>query len=167
MKSKLKDIIDRVPNWDTITPGELFAALNAKTVLYVDTKQYRLVDVARVIHADNMENFLAAVEAAKLQWMIMETAVGFTPGAEDINTKLKAIDNPYARQLAEHTRRFKSLLETYNLETTPQEVEQVQEELKLDQVRQQEIDSDLDKHYAYVEAIMKWDGKPETKPIRN
>ena len=45
MKSKLKDIIDRVPNWDTITPGELFAALNAKTVLYVDTTNKTLTDL--------------------------------------------------------------------------------------------------------------------------
>lgn len=162
---KLTDIITQVTKWDTLTPEELLTALNRKDRLYVNLKKFNLIDVARVIGAANMNNFIEAVQAAGHNWMIQQATSDFTPGDEFQNAELLKIDNVYARQLATHTRRAASLIELYQLPAPSlQEVELAQYALKLVQEIQQMDDEATDRLYRYRENLNRWDGNPLTRP---
>ena len=165
MKITLEKVISQIPDWQTLTTEQLLAKLNEKTQLYVDLRQYRLVDVAKVISDTNMNSFLEAVRATDHSWMIDEAAVGFQPGDEPINARLKAIDNVYAKVLAEHTRRYISLLELRQI-TSPslQEISKTQFDMKLELEKQRMDDEATDRLYRHRENISRWDGNPLTKP---
>lgn len=162
---KLTEVITKVTNWDTLSPGELLAALNIKDRLYVNLKKFNLIEVARVIGAANMNNFIEAVQAAGHNWMIQQATSDFTPGDEFQNAELLKIDNVYARQLATHTRRVVSLIELNQLPNpTLQEVAQAQFDVKLKLEQQQMDDEATDRLYRHRENIYKWDGNPLTRP---
>lgn len=162
---KLTEVITKVTNWDTLSPGELLAALNTKDRLYVNLKKFNLIEVARVIGAANMNNFIEAVQAAGHNWMIQQATSDFTPGDEFQNAELMKIDNVYARQLATHTRRVVSLIELNQLPNpTLQEIAQAQFDVKLELEKQQMDDEATDRLYRHRENISKWDGNPLTRP---
>ena len=162
---KLTDTITQVTKWDTLTPEELLTALNKKDRLYVNLKKFNLIDVARVIGAANMNNFIEAVQAAGHNWMIQQATSDFTPGDEFQNAELLKINNVYARQLATHTRRMVNLIELYQLPApTIQEVSQAQFDVKLQHEKQQKADDADDKVMVYKENLSKWDGNPLTEP---
>lgn len=162
---KLTEVITKVTNWDTLSPGELLAALNIKDRLYVNLKKFNLIEVARVIGAANMNNFIEAVQAAGHNWMIQQATSDFTPGDEFQNAELMKIDNVYARQLATHTRRVVSLIELNQLPNpTLQEIAQAQFDVKLELEKQQMDDEATDRLYRHRENISKWDGNPLTRP---
>jgi len=161
---KLQLIIALVPNWNTLSPGELQASLNAKNQLYVDLKKYNLIEVARVIGTANMNNFIEAVQAAGHNWMIQQATSDFTPGEEFQNAELVKITNVFAQQLAKHTRRVVSLLELHQLNPTLQEISQAQFDLNLKLEIQREDDEATDRLYRHRENLSRWDGNPLTKP---
>lgn len=161
---KLQLIIALVPNWNTLSPGELQAALNAKNQLYVDLKKYNLIEVARVIGTANMNNFIESVQAAGHNWMIQQATSDFTPGEEFQNAELVKIPNVFAQQLAKHTRRVVSLLELHQLNPTLQEISQAQFDLNLKLEIQREDDEATDRLYRHRENLSRWDGNPLTKP---
>ena len=161
---KLQLVIALVPNWNTLSPGELQAALNARNQLYVDLKKYNLIEVARVIGTANMNNFIEAVQAAGHNWMIQQATSDFTPGEEFQNAELVKIPNVFAQQLAKHTRRVVSLLELHQLNPTLQEISQAQFDLNLKLEIQREDDEATDRLYRHRENLSRWDGNPLTKP---
>ena len=161
---KLQLIIALVPNWNTLSPGELQASLNAKNQLYVDLKKYNLIEVARVIGTANMNNFIESVQAAGHNWMIQQATSDFTPGEEFQNAELVKIPNVFAQQLAKHTRRVVSLLELHQLNPTLQEISQAQFDLNLTLEKQEMDDEATDRLHRHRENISKWDGNPLTKP---
>ncbi len=161
---KLQPVIALVPNWNTLSPGELQAALNAKNQLYVDLKKYNLIEVARVIGTANMNNFIESVQAAGHNWMIQQATSDFTPGEEFQNAELVKIPNVFAQQLAKHTRRVVSLLELHQLNPTLQEISQAQFDLNLTLEKQEMDDEATDRLHRHRENISKWDGNPLTKP---
>ena len=161
---KLQLVIALVPNWNTLSPGELQAALNARNQLYVDLKKYNLIEVARVIGTANMNNFIEAVQTAGHNWMIQQATSDFTPGDEFQNAELVKIPNVFAQQLAKHTRRVVSLLELHQLNPTLQEISQAQFDLNLKLEIQREDDEATDRLYRHRENLSRWDGNPLTKP---
>ena len=156
--SNLNQLISQIPNWQQLTPGEILARLDEKTIHYVDLKQYRLVDVAKLIGDANMATFLSVVKSAGYDWMITEAASGFTPGDDPINTRLKLLNHPLSLQIANHTNRMISLLEQNNITTTVEEVFQVQASMKLALYVESKIDQKQDQLNSYKEAMQLWDG---------
>lgn len=156
--SNLQALISQIPGWQEQSPVTLFATLNQKTIQYVDTKEYRLVDLAKLIGDANMNAFLDAVRSAGYDWMITEAASGFVPGDDPINTRLRLLNHPLSLQIADHTRRLISPLEQANITTTPEEVAQVQASMKLDLYKQAKIDVKQDQLNCYKVAMDLWDG---------
>lgn len=126
----LKKAIQNISNWQQLTPGQILTRLEEKTIHYVDPRQYRLVDVAKLIGDENMATFLSVVKSAGYDWMITEAASGFTPGDDPINSRLRLLSHPLSLQIANHTNRMISLLEQSNITTTVGEVAQVQASMK-------------------------------------
>ena len=156
--SNLQTLISQIPNWQEQSPVTLFNILNEKTIQYADPKQYRLVDIAKLIGDENMTTFLSVVKAAGYDWMITEAASGFEPGADPINTRLRLLNHPLSLQIADHTRRLISQLEQANITTTPEEVAQVQASMKLDLYKQSKIDVKQDQLNFYKLSMDLWDG---------
>ncbi len=61
----IQTLIEEVPNWRQLTPQEILARLEQKTVHYVDPKTYRLVDIAKLIGDENMPAFLKVSKGLK------------------------------------------------------------------------------------------------------
>ena len=163
--TQLNQLISQIPNWQQLTPGQILAKLEEKTIHYVDTKEYRLVDIAKLIGDANMATFLAVVKMAGYDWMISEAANGFVPGDDPINTRLRLLNHPLSIQIADHTNRLISSLEQANITTTPEEVAQVQASMKLDLYKQSKIDVKQDQLNCYKVAMDLWDGNPQTEPV--
>jgi len=156
--SNLQTVIKQVSNWETLTASQLFDSLQQKTIHYLDKKEYRLDDIAKLIGDENMNAFLDAVRAAGYDWMITQAANGFYPYEDPINTRLRLLNNPHATLLANHTNRMVSLFEQYNLTATLEEISKVQAELKLKIYVQQKIDMRTDQLQNYTERMYVWDG---------
>lgn len=169
MQDLLQLAISQVDTWESLTVNELYVKLHEKSQLYVDTRKYNLVEVAKVIGSQNMSVFLESVRAADRAWMIDQAAVEFYPGEEPINQELRAVDSVYAKMLADHTYRYISLLEKVGFTTSPslQEVERVHSTMKLTLLRLIEIDLITDKFHADLEAVSRWDGNPSTRPSKS
>ena len=162
--SNLQTLISQIPNWKEQSPVTLFDILDQKTVQYVDLKEYRLVDIAKLIGDENMATFLNVVKAAGYDWMITEAASGFKPGDDPINTRLRLLNHPLSLQIASHTNRMISVLEQNSITTTPEGVAEVQAAMLLELYKQTKIDYAQDQLQAYREAMTVWDGTPETEP---
>ena len=160
----IQTLIEEVPNWRQLTPQEILARLEQKTVHYVDPKTYRLVDIAKLIGDENMPAFLKVVKDSGYDWMITEAASGVRLGDDPINTRLRLLNHPVALTLANHTNRMVSLLEQNNSTTTVEEVAAVQASLLLEIYKHTKIDGYQDQLQAYREALTVWDGTPETEP---
>lgn len=160
----LQKVIQNIPNWQQLTPVQLLTRLEEKTIHYVDLRQYRLVDVAKLIGDENMATFLTVVKSAGYDWMITEAASGFAPGDDPINTRLRLLNHPLSLQIANHTNRMISSLEQNNIVTTPEEVARVQASMKLALYVEAQIDKKQDQLNTYKEAMNLWDGNPETEP---
>lgn len=160
--TQLNQLISQIPSWQQLTPVQLLTKLEEKTVHYVDLKQYRLVDVAKLIGDDNMATFLSVVKSAGYDWMITEAASGFVPGDDPINTRLRLLNHPLSLQIANHTNRMISLLEEKKISTTIEEIGQVQASMKLAIYVELQIDKKQDQLNNYKEAMQLWDGtEPE------
>lgn len=160
--TQLNQLISQIPSWQELTPVQLLTKLEEKTVHYVDLKQYRLVDVAKLIGDDNMATFLSVVKSAGYDWMITEAASGFVPGDDPINTRLRLLNHPLSLQIANHTNRMISLLEEKKISTTIEEIGQVQASMKLAIYVELQIDKKQDQLNNYKEAMQLWDGtEPE------
>lgn len=160
----IQELIQAIPNWQTITPVQLLTLLEEKNVQYVDLKMYRLTEIAKFIGGDNMPAFLTLVKQAGYEWMITEAASGVQLGDPSINTRLRALNHPVAIALANHTKRMISVLEQNNIATTLEGVAQAQAELLLELYKTVKIDEKQDQLQAYREAMAVWDGNPATKP---
>lgn len=161
---ELKQLIQAIPDWKTITPVQLLTLLEEKNVQYVDLKMYRLTEIAKFIGGDNMPAFLTLVKQAGYEWMITEAASGVQLGDPSINTRLRTLNHPVAIALANHTNRMISVLEQNNITTTPEEVGEVQAAMLLGLYKQTKTDYAQDYTQAYLEAMTIWDGTPETEP---
>lgn len=162
--TQLNQLISQIPNWQQLTPGQILAKLEEKTIHYVDKKYYRLDDIAKLIGDANMNTFLDVVRAAGYDWMITQAASGFYPYEDPINTRLKLLNHPLSLQIANHTNRMISLLEQHNIVTTPEEVARVQASMKLALYVESQIDKKQDQLNCYKEAMQLWDGNPATEP---
>ena len=161
---ELKQLIQAIPDWQTLTPVQLHTVLEEKNVQYLDLKMYRLTEIAKFIGGDSMPAFLTLVKQAGYEWMITEAASGVQLGDPSINTRLRALNHPVAIALANHTNRMISILEQNNITTTPEEVGEVQAAMLLELYKQTKIDEKQDRLQAYREAMNVWDGNPETEP---
>jgi len=160
----LQKVIQSIPNWQQLTPVQLLTRLEEKTIHYVDLRQYRLVDVAKLIGDENMATFLTVVKSAGYDWMITEAASGFVPGDDPINSRLRLLNHPLSLQIANHTNRMISLLEENKISTAIEEVGQVQASMKLALYVGFKIDKKQDQLNRYKEAMQLWDGNPDTEP---
>lgn len=164
MNTVLETAIREIPSWETLTKDELFVELYKPTKHHQDLRVYDLIDIAKVIGDTNMNNFLEAVKATQYKWMVEHGLPKFVPGDEPINTRLKQIDNVYAKQLAEHTNRMVSLVEYYNLLPSLQEISEVRFKMLTDIEKQRLTDIAVDAHQLHLERIGSWNGNPDTKP---
>lgn len=162
--TQLNQLINQIPNWQQLTPGQILTKLEEKTIHYVDKKYYRLDDIAKLIGDANMNTFLDVVRAAGYDWMITQAASGFYPYEDPINSRLRLLNHPLSLQIANHTNRMISLLEQKNIVTTPEEVARVQASMKLALYVESKIDQKQDQLNRYKEAMQLWDGNPATEP---
>lgn len=160
----LDSLIQKISGWQQLSPQELFAQLDSKTICYLDKRQYRLDDIAKLIGDANMNTFLDVVRAAGYDWMITQAASGFYPYEDPINSRLRLLNHPLSLQIANHTNRMISLLEENNITTTVEEVAQAQAAMKLALYVESKIDKKQDQLNCYKEAMQLWDGNPATEP---
>ena len=149
----LKKVIQNIFNWQQLTPGQILTRLEEKTIHYVDPRQYRLVDVAKLIGDENMATFLSVVKSAGYDWMITEAASGFTPGDDPINSRLRLLGHPLSLQIANHTNRMISVLEQNGLNPTEDEIEDARQSLKHEQRQQALLSQGADVWNAFVGAV--------------
>lgn len=156
--TQLNQLISQIPNWQQLTQGQILAKLEEKKIRYVDTKTYRLVDIAKLIGDENMATFLNVVKSAGYDWMITEAASGFTPGDDPINTRLKLLNHPLSLEIANHTNRMISVLEEAGLQPTLQEIANTQASMLLEDRKQSLISQNATRWNAFCEAVNNWDG---------
>lgn len=156
--NQLNELTNQIPNWQQLTPRQILAKLEERTIQYVDTKTYRLVDIAKLIGDENMATFLSVVKSAGYDWMITEAASGFVPGDDPINTRLRLLGHPLSIQIADHTNRMVSILEQNGLNPTEAEIEDAKQSLLLEDRKRQLIATEADRWNRFVEAVGNWDG---------
>lgn len=160
----LDKLIRGINNWQQLTPEQILARLEEKTIHYVDLKQYRLVDIAKLIGDANMATFLSVVRSAGYDWMITEAANGFFPGDDPINTRLRLLGHPLSLQIANHTNRMISFLEQSGLDPTEKDIEEAKSSLLHEERQTKLIQSGSVRWNIYVNAIAalkKGDPDPE------
>lgn len=156
--TQLNQLISQIPSWQQLTPGQILDKLEEKTLRYVDTKTYRLVDIAKLIGDANMAAFLSVVKSAGYDWMITEAASGFIPGDDPINTRLRLLGHPLSLQIANHTNRMISVLEQSGLVPTESEIGEAKAFLLLEEQKQQLMTGSAIRWNQFCNAVDSWDG---------
>lgn len=156
--TQLNHLISQIPNWQQLTTVQILAKLEEKTIRYVDTKTYRLVDIAKLIGDANMATFLSVVKSAGYDWMITEAASGFVPGDDPINTRLRLLGHTLSIQIADHTNRMISTLEQNGLDPTESEIEEAKQSLLLEDRKRQLMTANAERWNQFCNAVDAWDG---------
>jgi len=149
----MKKIIEQVAGWRDFSAKEILAILQEKTIQYVDKKQYRLDDIAKLIGDSNMNIFLDVVRAAGYDWMITQAASGFFPYEDPINSRLRALGHPLSLQIADHTNRMISVLEQNGLDPTETEIEDAKALLLHEERQARLLQSGSFRWNVYVDAV--------------
>lgn len=154
----IKTLIQQISNWKELSSSELLSRLQEKTIQYLDKKQYRLDDIAKLIGEANMNTFLDVVRAAGYDWMITQAASGFYPYEDPINSRLRALGHPLSIQIADHTNRMISILEQNGLDSTEAEIEEAKQSLLLEDRKQQLMTTNAERWNQFCNAVDTWDG---------
>lgn len=166
----LRKAIETVLNWQSLSAAELFSALTAPSVEYVDQRNYTWGGIADVLGNDTTELLNLALDQQGSSWAAR--ALSGTPGLQlcrpEIQEKLYALDQygivPGAAQLAKHVRRNISILESLDIAPSLSDVSQQLKEMQLEASKRKIEEGWLDRLQAARERLEVWDGTPETEP---
>lgn len=166
----LRKAIETVPNWQSLTAAELFSALTAPSVEYVDPRNYTWGGIADVLGNDTTELLNKALDEQGSSWAAR--ALSGTPGLQlcrpEIQEKLYALDHygivPGAAKLAQHVCRNISILESLAIAPSLADVTQQLADMKLEAIKQKIEDGWQDRLQAAREQLALWDGDLATEP---
>ena len=166
----LRKAIETVPNWQSLTAAELFSALTAPSVEYVDLRNYTWGGIADVLGNDTTELLNKALDEQGSSWAAR--ALSGTPGLQlcraEIQEKLYILDQygivPGAAKLAQHVRRNISIFESLAIAPSLAAVTQQLADMQLEAKKQKIEDGWQDRLQAAREQLSLWDGDPETEP---
>lgn len=154
----LKQLIQSVPNWQSLTPGELLSKLKEPTIQFVNPESYTLLGIAKIIGKEKMqplEQFLVSIGA---DWVMRQAVSGLPIGDPELNAEIASIPHPDCQAIAHAGRRMISVLDQAGLSATLQDVTDAQAKLLFDNRKQQLIEQNAVRWNAFCAAVDSWDG---------
>lgn len=155
---ELKVLIESLPDWQTKSPQEIWAALSTPSIKQVDPNKWKSIDLAKLIGWDQVDDFFAYLAENKCQWVMnLAGGDGIAIGDDPINAVLKSFNNPVCQQLAELGIHYVSILQEQGLSPTQEEVSQALCDAKCEEAHKQRQQSLLiagsSRWNAFVDAI--------------
>ena len=120
----IEQLIQSIPDWQTLSDAQIWEALNDKSIKKVDQKKWRSIDLAKLIGWDQVDDFFAYLRENKCEWVVaLAGSDGLEIGDDPVNAVLASFDHPVCKQLAYLGIHYVSMLEDADIETTQEIIE--------------------------------------------
>jgi len=151
-----RQLVEKLPGWETMTESEAVAAALAKSKTYVDPDRWSLLGIASVIGQINMPSLINFLEGIGMGWAVVQAGgAGLPIGDATLNAELRAIGHPLLVRIADAGRRPASPCELAGLAEDP---------AKLGAIKRDKLAAGAERWNEYNRAMLQWDGDPSTEP---
>lgn len=167
--TKLVDLINSIPDWDTMPPEALFAKLSQRDIPYRDDRPWTWQGIGLVVTEtgqrfgrDGCKKLQDALLAAgELLW-VSQISAGMSLTDAEIQGVLRHLDQtgvvPGARHVADAVLRKINLLEQHGITTTLEAVAEAQSYLKIKKYCKEKVDHYENRLIAYREKMDIYNG---------
>jgi hypothetical protein len=160
-----RQLVEKLPGWETMTESEAVAAALAKSKTYVYDDKLSLLGVAETIGQVNMSSLISFLEGIGLGWAVIQAGgAGLPIGDATLNAELRAIGHPLLIRIADAGRRPASPCELEKLAEDPVKIAEGYRAAKLGAMKHEKIVAASQRWNEYNREINRWDGDPATEP---
>jgi hypothetical protein len=160
-----RQLVEKLPGWETMTESEAVAAALAKSKTYVYDDKLSLLGVAETIGQVNMSSLISFLEGIGLGWAVIQAGgAGLPIGDATLNAELRAIGHPLLIQIANAGRRPASPCELAGLAEDPTRIAEGYRVAKLGAIKRDKLAAGAERWNEYNRAMLQWDGSAETEP---
>jgi hypothetical protein len=160
-----RQLVEKLPGWETMTESEAVAAALAKSKTYIDPDRWSLLGIASVIGQVNMPSLINFLEGIGMGWAVVQAGGSGLPiGDVTLNAELRSIGHPLLIQIANAGRRPASPCELEKLAEDPAKIAEGYRAAKLGALKHEKIVAASQRWNEYNREINRWDGDPATEP---
>jgi hypothetical protein len=160
-----RQLVEKLPGWETMTESEAVSAALAKSKTYVDPDRWSLLGIASVIGQINMPSLINFLEGIGMGWAVVQAGgAGLPIGDATLNAELRAIGHPLLIRIADAGRRPASPCELEKLAEDPVKIAEGYRAAKLGAMKHEKIVAASQRWNEYNREINRWDGDPATEP---
>jgi hypothetical protein len=176
MNEHLRKAIQSIDHWESMSAGQLFAALTTLRHPFEDRADWTWKGIALVWCPDRNARFgregcrllQDVLVASGDQWLVTQLGAGMPLWDSEVQSILRGLDAaghvPGAAYVADAVVRMISTLELHGIECDEPEVASELAAMRLDALKQYKNDQADDRRQVYRERITVWNGDPATEP---
>jgi hypothetical protein len=160
-----RQLVEKLPGWETMTESEAVTAALAKSKTYVDPDRWSLLGIASIIGQINMPSLINFLEGIGMGWAVVQAGgAGLPIGDATLNAELRAIGHPLLTQIADAGRRPASPCEMAGLTEDLAKIAEGYRAAKLGALKRDKLAAGAERWNEYNRAMLQWDGDPATEP---